>query len=416
MRRPLPTEPLLDVDVARERVLARVSVTEDVELALEDAVGLVLAESVSAPHPMPRFDNSAMDGYAVRSADVGSSPVRLELMGEVRAGEHSDTEVRAGTAMKIMTGAALPPGADAVIEVEETITDGDAVEVLTAVASGRNVRPAGDDFDAGELLIQAGTRVGAGEAALLASVGATPLRVHARPRVALVVTGDELVSPDRDPEPGQIRDSNSIALKTLVEETGASVAMLERASDSLAAHLAAFEKAAAVADVVVSSGGVAVGDFDFVKDAVEELGSIDLWRVAMQPGKPLVLGEIAGVPFLGLPGNPVSVHVGFEQFVRPALRKMMGHVDLLRSTISARLTAPISKRAGRLHFVRVRLSRDGDAWRATPTGAQGSHVQTSLVNCHGVARFDKEATELSAGAEVVVEVWNLPGDDLRTST
>jgi molybdopterin molybdotransferase len=410
MRRPLPTEPLLDVAVARRRVLERVAVLETIEVPLDDVIGSVIARDVVAPHPMPRFDNSAMDGYALRSEDA-TSPTELELIGEVKAGDHADVRVEPGTIVKIMTGAALPPGADAVIEVEETEETGGRVEIRTEVAPGRNVRPAGDDFPEGALLIERGVEVGPGEAALLASVGVTPVSVYRRPRVAVLVTGDELVDPDQVPAPGQIRDSNSIALRSLVEAAGADLVAIERVPDTLEAHVAAFERAAATADVIVSSGGVAVGDFDFVKDAVERLGSIDLWRVAMQPGKPVVLGDVRGVPLLGLPGNPVSVHVSFEQFVRPALRKMLGCASLLRPTIEATLATDLQKRPGRLHFVRVRLSRREGNWVATPTGPQGSHVQTSLVDCHGVARFAKEASKLAAGDPVEVEVWQLPSDE-----
>ena len=410
MRRPLPTEPLLDVTVARERVLERVAPLEVIEVPLDDVIGSVIARDVVAPHPMPRFDNSAMDGYALRSADA-TAPRELELVGEIRAGDHTEVRVEPGTLVKIMTGAALPPGADAVIEVEETEENGSRVAIRTAVAPGRNVRPAGDDFPEGALLVKRGVEVGPGEAALLASVGVTPVAVHRRPRVAVLVTGDELVDPDEVPAPGQIRDSNSIALSSLVTASGADLIAIERVPDTLEAHVAAFEQAATAADVIVSSGGVAVGDFDFVKDAVERLGSIDLWRVAMQPGKPVVLGDVRGVPFLGLPGNPVSVHVSFEQFVRPALRKMRGCRSLLRPTIEATLAHDIEKRPGRLHFVRVRLSRGDGAWIATPTGAQGSHVQTSLVDCHGVARFAKDASRMAAGGPVEVEVWQLPAAD-----
>lgn len=409
MRRPLPTEPLLDVEVARERVLERVAPLEAIDVPLDEAIGLVLASEVVAPHPMPRFDNSAMDGYALRSGDAATAPTRLRLAGEVRAGGHSDAEVEPGTAVKIMTGAALPPGADAVIEVEETGGTEDEIVVRADVVAGRNVRPAGDDFALGARLMERGIEIGPGEAALLASVGNTPVAVHRRPRVAVLITGDELVDPNEEPGPGEIRDSNSIALRSLVGESGGELTLLRRVSDTLEDHVSAFEEAAEVADVIVSSGGVAVGDFDFVKDAVEHLGRIDLWRVAMQPGKPVVLGDVRGVPFLGLPGNPVSVHVSFEQFVRPALRKMRGCTTLMRPTVTATLAHDLRKRPGRLHFVRVRLSRNEGHWVATPTGPQGSHVQSSLVDCHGVARFGKDEQMLPAGSELVVEVWRLPG-------
>lgn len=406
---------MLDVDDARARVLDNIEISNTIAIPLEDSLGYVLAADVVAEEPIPRFDNSAMDGYAVRSEDVQGEVV-LQVIGEVKAGDHPTMELRQGCTLKIMTGAVLPPGADAVIEVEETSERADKVTIRVPVAAGRNVRPAGDDVPAGTTVLHAGDEIGPGEAALLATVGQSrELVVTARPRVAVLVTGDEIVDPAESPAPGQIRDSNSTALQFLVQEAGGAVVMLERVSDTLDDHLTAFERAAENSDLIVSSGGVAVGDYDFVKDAVEQLGSIELWRVAMQPGKPVVLGEVnrssppTPVPFLGLPGNPVSVHVSFEQFVRPALRKMQGCRSLLRPTIVARLTDPIEKRPGRLHFVRVRLSRDGEGWLARPTGAQGSHVQTSLVGCHGLARFGKDETRLGAGAEVTVEVWQLPG-------
>jgi molybdopterin molybdotransferase len=177
-----------------------------------------------------------------------------------------------------------------------------------------------------------------------------------------------------------------------------------------------FEQAAAYADLVVSSGGVAVGKYDFVKAVVEELGRIELWRVAMQPGKPVVLGAIKDTPFLGLPGNPVSIHVGFEQFVRPAIRKMRGCAQLLRPTVRAALTSAIEKKPGRMHFVRVLLGASEGGWSATPTGPQGSHIQSSLIGCHGVARFSRDAVRLAAGEEVIVEVWRLPGPSDASGT
>ncbi|HET7482870.1 MAG TPA: gephyrin-like molybdotransferase Glp [Actinomycetota bacterium] len=406
-------EPLLEVPIARERVLARFEPLDTLEVTLDYAVGMVVARDVAAPHDLPRFDNSAMDGFALRAADVAgaseTSPAVLPLAGEVRAGGSAPMALGPGTATKIMTGAVVPDGADAVVPVELTEPSNADVRVLASVAPGEHIRPAGDDVHRGDVVIESGTELGSGEVALLASFGIARPLVHRRPLVALLVTGDELVDPDDEPAPNQIRDSNSVALRALVAEAGGEVVSYRRVADTRAAHLEAFGAAAEEADVIVSSGGVAVGDYDYVKDVVEQLGSIDLWRVAMQPGKPLVLGRIRDVPFLGLPGNPVSVHVGFEQFVRPALRKMRGCRELLRPTITARLNGPLSKRPGRLHLVRVRLTPDGSGWRATPTGAQGSHIQSSLVDCHGVARFERDFEHLDDGAEVVVEVWRLPG-------
>jgi molybdopterin molybdotransferase len=404
---------MLTVDEARTRVLDAVELLNVEDVLISDALGSVLAHDQHAPHPLPRFANSAMDGFAVRGSDAEvasqSSPVTLEVVGEIRAGDPGSVRVESGTAARIMTGGALPPGADAVVPIEEVEESATTVVVKAATPPGRHVRPAGDDVDAGDLLVAAGTELGPGEIALLSAMGVSPVPVRDAPRVAVLVTGDELVDPEAEPGPGQIRDSNSVALRALVAQAGARVVFFERVPDDRAATLGAFKRAGDLADLVVSSGGVAVGKYDFVKDVVEELGNIDLWRVAMQPGKPVVLGDIGGRMFLGLPGNPVSIHVGFEQFVRPAIRRMRGCRSLLRPTVEATLTEPIDKRPGRLHFVRVRLSASSDGWRATPTGPQGSHIQSSLVDCHGVARFEIDSTHLDAGDSVVVEVWRLPG-------
>ncbi|MDQ3940496.1 MAG: molybdopterin molybdotransferase MoeA [Actinomycetota bacterium] len=403
---------LLPVDVARARVLDHFHPLDTIKLPVRDALGHVLAEDVFAPHPLPRFDNSAMDGYALRAVDTDGassvSPVTLAAVGVIPAGQPGDVRLTAGSAIRIMTGAPLPPGADAVVPIEEVEERDGGVAIRSRLSPGTFVRKHGEDVAEGDLLVARGTEVGAGEAALLAAAGVSPVQVHRRPRVAILVTGDELVPPEASPAPGQIRDSNSVALAALVEEAGGEVTRLGRVRDTLESHRSEFERAAAVADVVVSSGGVAVGDHDLVKAVLEELGSIDLWRVAMQPGKPVVLGRIGTTPVLGLPGNPVSVHVGFEQFVRPAIRKLRGCGELLRPTIEATVTEPLEKPPGRLHFVRVRLAASRDGWRATPTGPQGSHIQSSLVGCHGVARFAPELTQLPAGARVTVEVWRLP--------
>jgi molybdopterin molybdotransferase len=403
---------MLTVADARRRVLDAVRPLDVEEVPIGDARELVLARTLIAPHPLPRFANSAMDGYAVRSQDVGGAteeaPVSLQLTGEVRAGEPGDLRVDPGTAVRIMTGAPLPEGADSVAPIEEADESDRRVLVRASKSPGQHVRPAGDDLEEGAELVAEGTELGAGELALLATMGFSPVPVRRGPRVAVLVTGDELVPPEADPGPGQIRDSNSVALRALVGEAGGEPIPFPPVRDDRAATLEAFKRAADLADLVVSSGGVSVGGYDFVKPVIEELGAIDLWRVAMQPGKPVVLGRIGDVPFLGLPGNPVSIHVGFEQFVRPALRKMRGCRSLLRPTLLAKLTQTIEKRPGRLHFVRVRLEASEEGWRATPTGSQGSHIQSSLIGCHGVARFDIDETRLEAGSEVTVEVWRLP--------
>ncbi|MGH2820371.1 MAG: molybdopterin molybdotransferase MoeA, partial [Actinomycetota bacterium] len=254
---------MLTVDEARKRVLEAVAPLEQVDVVVADALGMVVATDLVAPHPLPRFDNSAMDGYALRGSDGGGasegSPVELEVLGEVRAGDPGDIEVRPGTAARIMTGAPIPGGADAVVPVEETEEREGRVLVKAATGTGRHVRPAGDDIERGAVVVRAGIELGPGELALLASLGLSPVPVHRRPRVAVLVTGDELVPPEATPGPGQIRDSNSVALKALVESNGADAVPFESVPDTREAVVDAFARAAELADVVVSSGGVAVG-------------------------------------------------------------------------------------------------------------------------------------------------------------
>lgn len=403
---------MLSVEEAQAKVLASVDPLRPVDVEVAAAEGLVCSADLYAPVSLPLFANSAMDGYAVRSSDVAlaapGSPVELTVTGEVRAGDPGEIDVSEGTAVRIMTGAKIPVGADAVIPVEETEGSDAMVSVKATAAPGRNIRPAGEDVLERELLMRAGTELGPGELALIASLGMSPLQVHPSPRVAVIVTGAELVPPEREPPPGGIRDSNTVALTTLVRQAGGRVVSSVRVTDDREATRAAFAEATEGSDLIVSSGGVAVGRYDFVKEVVEDLGSLDMWKVAMQPGKPVVLGSVAGTPMLGLPGNPVSVHVSFEQFVRPALRKLRGCTTFFRPRIRALLTHPLEKSPGRQHFVRVRLARSGEGWYATPTGPQGSHIQSSLVLCHGLAIFEAEASRLVVGQEVAVEVWRLP--------
>ena len=381
-------------------------------MPLSAAHGLVLTHDAIAGHPLPPFDNSAMDGYAVLRSDVeGASeaaPVALDVVGEVRAGGSNEVEVRAGRAVRIMTGAAIPPGADAVVPVEVAHEADGVVQITAAPPDGGHIRPAGDDIAAGTRVVPAGEPLGPGELAVLASLGLSPVEVHRRPRVAVVTTGDELVDPEEELRPGIIRDSNRLAMASLVSEAGAAVSVTLRAADTAEAVESTLVEAAAGADLVLVAGGVSVGRYDFVRATVEQLGAVDFWRVAMQPGKPVVSGHLKDTPVIGLPGNPVSVHVSFEQFARPAIRKLLGCRSLLRPRVRATLAAPLDKRPGRRHFVRVGLRFESDGIVATPTGSQGSHIQSSLVGCDGVAIFAENATHLDAGATVDVEVWRVP--------
>ena len=403
---------MLTVEEARDRILAQLVPLAPVELPLGDAIGAVAAADVVAGHALPRFPNSAMDGFAVRRADIAGAssenPIALEVVGEVRAGDPGSISISPGECVQIMTGAVVPSDTDAIVPVEDTEMTESKVWVRAEPPPAGHIRKAGEDVTAGEVVVRDGQELAAGEIALLASVGASPVTVRRAPRVAIVVTGDELVPPEEEPPPGRIRDSNTLALRALVEEAGGKPLIFTAVADELERVVETLDEAARSADLVVTAGGVSVGRYDFVKDAVERLGAIDLWRVAMQPGKPVVSGHVRGIPFLGLPGNPVSVHVSFEQFVRPAIRKLRGCATTLRPIVRAKLVTQLTKPPGRLHFVRVRLSVEGAGFVATPSGAQGSHIQSSLVGCHGVARFDAELERLDEGAEVEVEVWKLP--------
>lgn len=397
---------LLSVTEARARILELVEPGPPVPVPLEQAVGLCTVDDVRAPHALPRFANSSMDGYAVRTADLDKAR-SLSVVGEIRAGDSGDLVVEAGSAVRIMTGAPVPAGADAIVPIE-VATETDGSLQVHEVPSSSYIRPAGDDIAEGEVVVGAGAQLGPAELAVLAALGASPVLVRVRPRVACITSGDELVAPELEPGPGQIRDSNALALASLVEEAGATPFVLPRVPDDPEAVTMALQTAAAEADLVVSAGGVSVGRHDHVREVMERDGEVSLWRVAMQPGKPVLAGRIYGTPFIGLPGNPVSVHVGFEQFVRPALRKMLGSRELLRPVARAVLSERITKPAGRLHLVRVNLRLDRGRLVATPTGPQGSHILTSLIGCDGLARFGTDLIVLEAGDEVDVELWRLP--------
>ena len=402
--------PLLSITEAQAMILALVDPGSPVLVRLEQALGLYTVDDVRAAHALPRFANSSMDGYAIRAADVdGTRP--LSVVGEIRAGDPGDLVVGPGNAVRIMTGAPVPAGADLVVPIE-LVTETEGRLVIDEKPPSGYIRPAGDDIAAGAVAVAAGTRLGPAELALLAALGVSPVEVRPKPRVACVTSGDELIAPESEPGQGQIRDSNAVALVSLAEETGAEPFVLPRVPDDPAAVTMALRTAAAEADLVLSAGGVSVGRHDHVREVVERDGEVSLWRVAMQPGKPVLAGRIYGTPFIGLPGNPVSVHVGFEQFVRPALQKMLGSRELLRPVTRAVLTERITKPVGRLHLVRVALKLDGARLLATPTGAQGSHIQTSLIGCDGLARFEPGLTVLEEGDQVEVELWRMPASVL----
>ena len=402
----------LTVDEAESVILAATPRLGAETISATEAAGRVLAEPIDSTRRHPPADCSAMDGYAVRRADLESasvdSPVSLPVVYEVPAGGHAQRPLEAGEVARIFTGAPLPPGADAVVRQEDTRASAGHVEILVAPRLREHVRDGGEDFEIGDRLIDAGAVLGAAHLGVLASIGRTIVSVHQRPTVAILSSGDELVEPDRPVDSGQIVSSNSYTLAAACREIGAIPSYLGIAGDRPEDIEARF-RAGLRADVIVSSAGVSVGDHDHVRSVLEKIGcELRFWGVLMKPGYPLAFGviESTGALVFGLPGNPVSAAVTFEEFVRPALRKMMGHRALYRPVIRARLTEKLSKRAGRLHFVRVSLeSRDGE-WIATPVGNQSSGVLTSMIRGDGLAVFAAELERLDAGQSVDVQILN----------
>jgi molybdopterin molybdotransferase len=388
---------------ARAHVLAGCAAMPPVRVPLSAALGAVLVEPVSATGDVPPFANTAMDGFAVRAADtVGASegaPVELEVVGTVRAGMSGvDSPVGPGQAARIMTGAPMPPGADAVVMVERTDdAGGGRVAVQVEVAVGLHVRPAGDDVRDGDVVAPAGTVLTAGHLGLLATVGATDVAVVGRPRVGVLSTGDELVDDASALQPGQIRDSNRISLLALVRSSGFEAVDLGLVADDEDLIERAIRGAADTCDALVTSGGVSMGDFDYVKVVLDRVGSMRWMQVAIKPAKPLAFGTVEGgggraVPVFGLPGNPVSSMVSFELFCRPGLRRMAGRagVDLDRPSVAAIVDGPLARRPdGKVHFARVRCRFDPTDGRVhvVSAGAQGSHHLSAMAGADGLAEL-----------------------------
>jgi molybdopterin molybdotransferase len=401
---------LKSVDAHLADVLSVVAPLADLELQLLDAHGCVLAEDVASPVPLPPFDNSAMDGYAVRSADVGDAnpltPVRLVVTGDIAAGSVAAEAIRPGTCMRIMTGAPMPVGADAVVPVEWTDGGVESVTVTRKPAVGQHVRRAGEEVAAGDTVLAAGTSIGAAQLGLIASVGRDRVRVRPRPRVVVISTGSELAEVGGTLSGAQIFDSNSYALTAAAREAGAVPYRVGIVPDDPRVLLNVLEDQLIRADLVVTSGGVSVGAYDVVKEVLARMGTVRFERVAMQPGMPQGFGTLGpdSVPIFGLPGNPVSAFVSFEVFVRPALRRMLGAEPISRPQVSATLTAPLRAPAGKRMFARGRLSvRDG-ARVVTPVGGSGSHLVAGLAAANALVVVPEEVTSVPAGATVSVLV------------
>jgi molybdopterin molybdotransferase len=399
----------MSADEALSRILAGVPRLPTVEVAILDTLGLVLDEDVVADRDVPPFRNSAMDGYAVRGSDVASAPSRLTVVGEIAAGHAPDARIRPGEAIRIMTGAPLPDGADTVVRVEDTDNRSDVVTITAATPLGTAVRSAGEDLRRGETVVARGTVLRASEIGLLASVGRARVGVVKRARVAVFSTGDEVVDVDAPLGPGQIRDTNRYSLASAIRAGGADASVRGIVPDSPVALRDALRQASA-ADAIVTSGGVSVGDHDHMKPVMSELGTIDFWAIAIRPGRPLAFGQLRDgerrVPVFGLPGNVVSSLVTFELFVRPALLRMQGRTNVSRP----RTRATLVERIDTVPALRVfaRGIHDAVAGTVRTTGPQGSGIlrSLSLANClidlpAGRARYE-------AGEQVDVILTELP--------
>ncbi|MDQ4064066.1 MAG: molybdopterin molybdotransferase MoeA [Actinomycetota bacterium] len=395
-------EKLIDHAQAVRLVLENTPRLPVARVPLMEARGLALAEDIAARFDSPPFDNSAVDGYAVRSADAAEAGRTFEVVDEAPAGRPARRSVGEGEAIKIFTGGVIPEGADAVVMVENTSGWGEEFELKKATTSGSNLRAAGEDVREGDIMLRAGAEIGAPEIALAATQGYGELPVYRRPKVVVLSTGTELVEPGtRDLSPGEVFDSNSFALLAQAREAGADARRLYAASDDADVLKSAMEEALTSADVVVTSGGVSVGEKDLVKGTLLELGVEQVfWGIKLKPGKPVFFGTREGARFFGLPGNPVSAMVCSELFVRLALMKMMGREDRHRPHIEVYFDEDVENKFGRMHAMRVTLNRTERGWRAESVGAQGSGLVSSLTKADALALIGPESEGVRAGEPV----------------
>jgi len=412
-------EQMLSVAEARAQILERFSPLGSETVALEAAAGRVLASDVVAVTDLPPFGNSSMDGYAVRLAEVAGAslaqPARLPVSADIAAGGGQPAPLAVGTAARIMTGAPIPAGADAVVPVEDTDDRREragepppaAVSVRVAPSLGANVRPAGQDMRAGQTVLEAGAVLSPAAVGVLAAQGVAQVPVYLQPLVVIFSTGDELRRVNESLGPGQIHDTNSYTLAAAAENYGARVLRLEVAGDRLEAVRARFATARqAGANLIISSAGVSVGAYDVVKAAVEADGALGFWRVRMRPGKPLAFGQVGGVPFFGLPGNPVSALVGFEVFARPAILKLAGRTRLDKLEIDAELLEPMQS-DGRQSYQRVIVERRDGHYVARASGHQGSAVMSAMAHANGLLILPEGVTQARPGEHYAV--WLLEG-------
>ena len=399
---------MIQVQEALDKILTKIQFKGVEKVSLDQALGRVMAEDVVSRINNPPLDNSAMDGYAVIAGDIQSAtpenPVKLEMVEEIAAGYTAKGTLKPGQTMRIMTGAPIPPGADAVLMQEDTQKDGDSILCLDRADVEENIRRAGEDIKIGESVLKKGTTLSPAHIGMLAVIGRSQIAVGQRPTVSILSTGDEILELDETPQGPQIFNSNGHMLAAQIKSAGGIPIYLGIARDTEKDLMEKFEWALK-ADIVVSSGGVSVGDYDLVKSTLQKMGQDMLfWKVAMKPGKPLAFGRIGKTPIFGLPGNPVSSFVSFEQFVRPSLRKVLGCSDLSHKTVQAKLTRTIHKKPGRLHFLSSIVSWADGEYTVTPAGEQGSGILKSAANANGLLIFPLEAEEIKQGQEVAVQL------------
>jgi molybdopterin molybdotransferase len=399
---------LRSVDEHVATVLSGIGSIEPIELTLLDAQGLLLAENVIAPLPLPSFDNSAMDGYAVRAVDTRDatpeSPVQMPVVGDVVAGASSRAGMGPGLAMRIMTGAPIPAGADAVIKLEDTDRGVARVTITRPVHTGECIRRAGEDIQAGAPALGAGAALGPQQLALLAALGRDRVVVRPRPRVLIISTGSELIEVGHTPSFGEVTDSNSYLLASAAKDAGADARRVGIIPDDHSKLLDVLENQLLRADVLITTGGVSMGAFDVVKQALSELGTVDFVRVAMQPGKPQGFGHLGNkVPIFCLPGNPVSALVSFEVFVRPAIRKLLGKRNLQRATVQAVALEATKSTPGIRQYRRGVLHREaGGGYSVSFAGGPGSHLIAALASANCLVVLDENTTDVAVGSPVTV--------------
>ena len=399
---------MISLEEAKDRILASLDPLSVEHLSLFEAAGRYCAEALQSTIDLPRFDNSAMDGYAVRCDDLTSAtaadPIHLKLIGRIGAGETFSGTVSPGTCLRIFTGSVLPPGADAIVMQEDVAAENGTIRFFESVKPFENVRLAGEDIREGTQIAAPGDRLTATRLSLLAATGIASVPVHRAPRVAILASGDELVEPGQPLAPGKIYESNRTLVATLVNSAGARPIILPLVPDNLEKTKQAIESAYTNHDLVITTGGVSVGEFDFIKDAFTAIGgTIDHWKVAIRPGKPFVYGRLNSKHLFGLPGNPVSALVTFLLLVRPALLKLLGARETDLPRVTGELTEPLHNPGDRRHFIRCRWQ----SGKVTPAGRQGSHLLGALGAANCLVDIPP-ATRLAVGSLVTAQLWELP--------